>query len=66
MQSESAVFTISSPAQTHKPKFLFNPHPHPTPLTLNQSTQGATKSMIIDHAYLLEGHFAHELPEALV
>lgn len=28
--------------------------------------QGATKSMVIDHAYLLEGHFSHELPEALV
>ncbi|GBF92229.1 hypothetical protein Rsub_05311 [Raphidocelis subcapitata] len=28
--------------------------------------QGATKSMVIDHAYLLEGHFAHELPEALI
>ena len=28
--------------------------------------QGATKSMVIDHAYLLEGQFAHELPEALM
>lgn len=28
--------------------------------------QGATRAMVIDHAYLLEGHFAHELPEALI
>lgn len=28
--------------------------------------QGATRSMLIDHAYLLESHFAHELPEALI
>ena len=25
--------------------------------------QGATKSMVIDHGYLLEGQYAHELPE---
>lgn len=28
--------------------------------------QGATRSMLIDHAYLLESHFAHELPETLI
>ncbi len=28
--------------------------------------QGATKSMVIDHAYLLEGQYAHELPETLI
>ena len=28
--------------------------------------QGATRSMVIDHAYLLEGQLAHELPEALI
>lgn len=28
--------------------------------------QGATRSMVIDHAYLLEGQYAHELPEVLV
>lgn len=28
--------------------------------------QGATRSMLIDHAYLLESHFAHELPESLI
>lgn len=28
--------------------------------------QGATKSMVIDHGYLLEGQFGHELPEDLL
>lgn len=28
--------------------------------------QGATRSMLIDHAYLLESQFAHELPETLI
>lgn len=28
--------------------------------------QGATRSMLIDHAYLLEAQFAHELPEQLI
>lgn len=28
--------------------------------------QGATKSMVIDHGYLLEGQYAHELPEVSV
>eukprot|EP00879_Flechtneria_rotunda_P020734 GHRR01021823.1.p1 GENE.GHRR01021823.1~~GHRR01021823.1.p1 ORF type:complete len:162 (+),score=50.75 GHRR01021823.1:474-959(+) len=28
--------------------------------------QGATRSMLIDHAYLLEGQYQHELPETLI
>jgi hypothetical protein len=58
----------------------WTPHPPVPPctpcLSLSSTTvsvthflvcaQGATKSMVIDHAYLLEGHFAHELPEALM
>lgn len=54
-----------SPFSCLFPVFVTTPPPH-THAHLCQQKQGATRSMLIDHAYLLESQFAHELPETLI